>query len=111
MFQFVLSFLILQRIAELILSKRNEKWLRGKGAIEHGRSHYPWMVLLHIAFILSLLTEFVLRYKTQNILISIPYHPVFFITWIVVIFLKLWVLASLGRYWNTRVLRVPGETL
>jgi methyltransferase len=111
MFLFVITFLILQRLAELILSKRNEIWLRGKGAVEHGRDHYPWMVALHVTFILSLFVEFVLRYQTQNIFISIPYSTFFFLAWILILFVKLWVLASLGRYWNTRVLRVPDEVL
>ena len=53
-----ISFIILLRIGELLLSKRNEKWLLQNGAIEYGSSHYPFIVALHILFIISLIVEY-----------------------------------------------------
>lgn len=57
LFFFVLGWLVLQRMIELVVAKRNEKWLAEKGAVQFGSGHYLWMVLLHGAFFLSLLAE------------------------------------------------------
>jgi methyltransferase len=40
-------FLIFQRLAELYVSSKNEKWLLKNGAIEYGKEHYPFIVALH----------------------------------------------------------------
>jgi len=37
-----ISFIILLRIGELILSQRNEIWLLQQGAIEYGQKHYSY---------------------------------------------------------------------
>jgi len=43
----LVAFLILQRLAELVLAHRNSMWLRAEGAVEYGVGHYPIMVALH----------------------------------------------------------------
>ena len=50
--------MILLRIGELILSKKNEKWLLQNGAVEYGKKHYPFIVALHSLFFLSLIIEY-----------------------------------------------------
>ena len=55
-----IHFLLLQRLTELYISKRNEKWLLSQGAIEYGREHYPYIVALHTLFIISLIAEYYL---------------------------------------------------
>ena len=52
-----LSIVIVQRLIELLVAKRNEKWMRSQGAFEAGASHYPIMVTMHVAFFISLLLE------------------------------------------------------
>jgi methyltransferase len=100
-FAIIISFLILQRLAELIIARRNEQWLRNKGAVEYGKAHYPWMVALHTGFILSIIGEY-LFYKPQADII-------FLVLWIILILIKVWVICSLGKYWNTKILRIPGS--
>ena len=58
-----IAFVILVRIGELFLSKRNEKWLLKKGAVEYGQNHYPYIVALHTLFIISMIVE----YSTKQI--------------------------------------------
>jgi methyltransferase len=111
MFLFIISFLIAQRLAELALAKRNEKWLRENRAIEYGSSHYPWMVTLHTLFIISIFAEFYFRYRTFDLLAQIPYSGFLLIAWLVVLVLKTWVILSLGKFWNTRILKIPGSSL
>jgi methyltransferase len=94
-------FLIIQRLTELYVSKRNEKWLLSQGAIEYGREHYPYIVALHTLFIVSLIVEYCL----------IGGQPISYIAlslFILLLAFKYWVLSSLGTYWNTRIYRVPG---
>ena len=49
-----LAFLIVQRLSELVIAKRNTAALMAQGAVEHGASHYPFIVALHTAWILAL---------------------------------------------------------
>jgi len=103
-FLFFISFLVLQRLLELVVARRNAKWLLQNGAVEYGRSHYPYIVALHTAFIISLIAEYLLRKGTS-------FHESLFVVWVVLIALKIWVISSLGKYWNTRIYRIPGIAL
>ena len=96
-----IAFLILQRLSELYIAGRNEKWLLQNGAVQYGQSHYPFIVALHTLFILSIITEYVLRGP-----ININY--IFLILFILVLSFKFWALSSLGKYWNTKIYRIPG---
>ncbi len=93
-----ISFVILLRFGELFLAKKNEKWLLKNGAVEYGKKHYPFIVLLHTLFFLSLIIE----YSTQQI-------PSFSLLILLIYFLllvfKVWIIASLGKFWNTKIFR------
>jgi methyltransferase len=98
-FTVFITFIILQRILELIISRKNEIWLRSKGAIEYGHSHYPLMVGLHVLFLVSLATEYLLR---DN-----PSVNIFFLSiYLALVPVKLWTLSFLGKYWNTKIFRI-----
>lgn len=96
-----ISFVIFQRLLELALAKRNEKWARSKGAVEYGQKHYPFIVALHTLFIISMIAEYFYRGGSFNNII--------FLIFIFMILLKVWVIASLGKYWNTKILKIPGS--
>lgn len=100
-FTVFILFLITQRLTELYISRRNEKWLLSHGAIEYGREHYPYIVALHTLFIVSLVTEYCLSGGQ-------PISRVFLLLFVLLLLFKYWVLTSLGSYWNTRVYRIPG---
>ena len=93
----------LQRLLELRLSRRHERLLRARGAVERGREHYPLMVALHILWLLSTLIEGVLRGPVL--------WPVPLILFLLVQPLRYWAIFSLGENWNTRILVVPGAEL
>ena len=95
-------FLITQRLSELYIASRNEKWLRSQGAVEYGREHYPYIVALHTLFIISIVVEYLLRGGT-------PVSYVFLALFIILLLLKFWILSSLGKFWNTKIFRVPGN--
>jgi methyltransferase len=96
-----ISFFILQRLSELFIAKRNEKWLLRQGAIEYGRVHYPFMIAMHTLFIVSIITEYLLRGQP-----SIDW--LFLVVFLLVLSFKFWALSSLGKYWNTKIYRIPG---
>src|SRR5437588_1099462 len=101
-FVIFISLFILQRLSELFIARRNEKWLRGQGAIESGQKHYPFIVLLHFFFILSMIFEYSQRKTEMDVL--------FLILFIILLIAKIWTIASLGKYWNTKILRIPVMT-
>ena len=94
-------FVILQRFSELFIARRNEKWLRSQGAVEYGADHYPYMVVLHTLFIISIIVEYMLKNNA-------PIDYTFLILFILLLAFKFWTLSSLGKYWNTKIFRVPG---
>jgi methyltransferase len=96
----------LQRLLELGLSRRHERILRARGAVERGREHYPLMVGMHLLWLLSTLVEGLLRGP------DLPsWWPIPLALFLLVQPLRYWAIFSLGEYWNTRVLVVPGTTL
>ncbi|MBD1394464.1 isoprenylcysteine carboxyl methyltransferase family protein [Mucilaginibacter glaciei] len=97
-----ISFLIIQRISELLVAARNEKWLRANGAVEYGKEHYPYIVLLHTAFIISVIAEYIYSDHTGT-------NYFFIVLFFVLIVIKVVVISTLGHYWNTKIFKVPGS--
>jgi methyltransferase len=96
----------LQRLLELVYSRRNERRLRALGAVERGAGHYPAMVAVHSLWLFSTLVEGLLRGP------EIPaWWPVPLAAFLLVQPLRYWAIISLGTNWNTRILVVPGEKL
>jgi methyltransferase len=96
----------LQRLLELIYSRRNERRLRARGAIERGSGHYPVIVAIHTLWLLSMLVEGLLRGP------EIPaWWPLPLAAFLLVQPLRYWAIYSLGMNWNTRVLVLPGSKL
>lgn len=94
---------MLQRLLELIVSRKNEKWLRANGAIEYGQGHYLFIVLLHVAFLLALPVEYYWRGQPSPDLFFLLLCPALTLT-------KIWTLSFLGKYWNTKIFRIQGFT-
>lgn len=100
-FWIFLAFLITQRLSELYIARRNETWLRQQGAIEYGQGHYPFIVAMHTLFIVALIVEYKLNSATY-------FNYYFLLAFVAVLSFKFWALSSLGKYWNTKIFRIPG---
>ncbi len=93
-----------ERIVELVVSRRNAADAFARGGREYGQAHFPWMVALHTALLLGALAEVVLLDR--------PFLP--WLGWPMLVLAlacqagRWWVIHSLGRQWNTRVIVVPG---
>ena len=101
-FQWILAFVIAQRLAELVWSNRNTRRLMAGGGMELGARHYPLFILLHGSWLLSL-----------ALLVPADAAVIWPLFWLFALLQlgRLWLLASLGRYWTTRVITVPGAPL
>jgi len=98
-----IAFVICVRVGELIISRRNEKWLLENGAVEYGHKHYLYIVALHTLFIISIIIEYYLNPTSCNWM--------YLIAFILLIICKGWVIASLGVFWNTKIYRIAGYSL
>ena len=99
----VVSFIIIQRILELLVARNNEKWIKSKGGYEVGANHYPYMVAIHIGFFISLIIEFMVFKQAVS-----RFWLLLFVIFISLQIMRVWVIASLGRFWNTKILVLPG---
>jgi methyltransferase len=96
----LVAFLLIQRLAELVFARSNTARLRAKGAVEFGASHYPLLILLHASWLIGL---WVFGHDRA---IVWPWLAVFVLLQIG----RLWVIASLGRRWTTRVIVLRGAS-
>ena len=98
----ILVLVVLQRLAELWYASRNTRALKARGAVEYGRAHYPLIVLLHASWLMAIATG-VRRDPSVHLLPLVLFG--------VLQAMRMWVIATLGRYWTTRIITVPGEPL
>jgi methyltransferase len=94
----------LERLAELVVSKRNAAWSLARGGVESGQRHYLVMVVLHTGLLVGALVEVWLRRPA--------FVPALGWTMLALVLaaqaLRWWCILTLGRQWNTRVIVVPG---
>lgn len=102
----ILSFVIMQRIIELVIAKRNETVMLSKGAYEVGSEHYPFMIALHVSFFISIIFEVLFFKHTLSTL-----FPFLFVCFLIVQFIRIWCLVSLGLFWNTKIIILPGANV
>lgn len=105
-FWLFIAFVILQRLAELIIAKRNEKRMLAKGAVEFDRDGYKFIVLMHTLFFLSLLSEKIYFNRGLN-----AYWIILIILFFLAQLLRYWAIISLGEFWNTRIIVLKGKPL
>jgi methyltransferase len=97
----------LERVAELVVSRRNAAWSLRHGGVETGRGHYPVMVLLHTGLLVGMLVEAWVRRPDVAPWLAYPMVALVVASQA----LRWWCIATLGRRWNTRVIVVPGLSL
>lgn len=100
------ALIALQRLFELWIAHRNERWARARGAVERGRGHYPLLVALHVLWLAAILVEGLVRGPQPSVL-----WPVWLGLFLAAQGLRYWAIYSLGPMWNTRILVVPGARL
>lgn len=97
----LVAFVTAQRLAELFLARRNTQRMLAEGGVEFGRSHYPAMVALHGAWLIGLWWLGHAR----------SVDPLLLGVFILLQASRLWVIASLGQRWTTRIIVLPRAPL
>lgn len=98
----IVAVVAVQRLAELVLARRNTRRLLAMGGREHGAGHYPVIVLLHVCWLAALLVFI----PPQT-----PPDPVWLAILIALQAARIWVIASLGGRWTTRIIVMPQAPL
>lgn len=96
----VVLLVAVQRLGELVVAQRNTARLLAEGGVEHGRRHYPVIVALHAVWLITL-----------AIMAPGPVDSWWLAVFVVLQLGRVWVLASLGRYWTTRIITLPQAPL
>ncbi|NAZ36025.1 isoprenylcysteine carboxyl methyltransferase family protein [Rubellimicrobium sp. CFH 75288] len=97
----VLALVTLQRLGELVLAQANTRALLARGAYEVAPGHYPLIVAVHAGWLVALW-------------LLAPGQPVMWFwlgLFVVLQALRIWVIATLGRRWTTRIIVLPGAPL
>ncbi len=94
-----------ERLAELVVSKRNLAWARARGGREHGFGHYPFMVVLHTGLLVACVVE-----AQHRAFIPALGWPMLALA-LLAQALRWWCITILGPRWNTRIIVVPGLPL
>jgi methyltransferase len=97
----ILTAVTIQRLAELLIARRNTRALLLRGAYEVAPGHYPLIVSVHATWLAALWWL----------------APGREIDWLLIAAFamlqaaRLWVLATLGERWTTRIIILPGAPL
>jgi methyltransferase len=98
----IIALVAVQRLIEIRYAERNTAALLARGAIEVGRRHYPLIVLLHASWLVAMV-------------LALPFPPrIFWLCLSAVLALqaaRVWVIASLGPYWTTRIITLDTAPL
>ncbi|MEM8959913.1 MAG: isoprenylcysteine carboxylmethyltransferase family protein [Acidobacteriota bacterium] len=105
-FLVIIGLVVIERLLELVLTRRHTRKLLARGGKILGQRHYPFMVALHA----SLLAVAPL----EAWWFDRPFLP--WLGWPALalvglsMMLRYWAIVSLGERWTTTVVVVPGET-
>lgn len=108
MFYVLLFFVLCQRIFELYIARNNERWMKERGGIELGRSHYKWFIVLHSLFFIGLILEYQLKVVNEWF---VTVQPIFLFIFLLAQIGRIWCIYSLGRFWNTKIIVLPKVSL
>jgi methyltransferase len=103
----LIVLIALQRVSELLLSRRNRAWALARGALEFGACQLPPIKLLHTAFLCGCLIEVWFGAR--------PFSPALGWPCLAVVAAcqaaRYWTVATLGPRWNVSILVIPGMPL
>jgi methyltransferase len=94
----------IERLAELVVAKRNLAWSLERGGRESGFGHYPFMVVLHTGLLAGCLVE--VWVGDRSFLPGLGWPMLVLV--VLAQALRWWCIRTLGHQWNTRIVVVPG---
>lgn len=103
----LVGLVAVERLAELVVAKRNLTWSLARGGRETGFAHYPFMVVLHTGLLAGCLLEVWLADRDFTPALGWPMLALVVLAQL----LRWWCIRTLGPRWNTRIVVVPGLPL
>jgi len=94
----VFAYVIIQRLAELVYANANTRRLLAEGGREHGARHYPLFIVLHSGWLAAIALFAAPTSAPDKLLLGIFIASQAF---------RFWTLASIGRWWTTRIISAP----
>ncbi|WP_166244528.1 isoprenylcysteine carboxyl methyltransferase family protein [Paenibacillus turpanensis] len=102
-FLIVLAIVVLQRMIELRIAKSNEARVTKLGGYEAGADHYHWFFILHSIFLISVTIETAAKGFSMPVWWTVP-----FAVFLSAQSLRVWCIRTLGMFWNTKIIVLPG---
>lgn len=99
----LVGFTIAQRIFELVISAVHRRRVLAMGAVEYGLRHFPFIVAVHVFFMLAIVFEVAFYHTHPG-----PMWPLWLALWVAAQAVRYAAIRALGDRWNVRVLVVPG---
>jgi methyltransferase len=96
-----------ERLVELAVARRNAAWSIAHGGKEFDRGHYPVMVGMHGLLLVACIVEVWAMHRPFIPWLGWPMVAVVVLSTVV----RWWCIAILGKYWNTRIIVIPGAPL
>jgi methyltransferase len=96
--QIVFTYVLLQRLTELVYANANTRRLLSEGGREVGARHYPLFIVLHSSWLIALAVFAAPAYAPNIPLLCAFIGSQLF---------RFWTLASIGRWWTTRIISAP----
>lgn len=87
------------RLAEMRLSRRNQRNMISKGASQVSEPHFHWMVALHAGVMIGAAIEVIVLHRPLIPALAIPMGILFLLSNA----LRWWVIRSLRGHWNVQV--------
>ena len=97
----ILALVTLQRLGELVLARHNTRALLARGGIEVGAQHYPLIVAVHATWLAAL---WIFGRDQEVDLLALA-------LFVALQGVRVWILATLGARWTTRIIVLPAEKL
>ncbi len=107
MYYLLVLAVALERLVELVVSKRNAQWVLARGGRESGRGHYAVMVAIHAMLLVGCVVEVWALHRPFIGWLGLPMVVIALAAQL----LRWWCIGSLGHRWNTRVIVLPGVAL
>jgi methyltransferase len=100
----LLVCVVIQRLIEVRVSKRNEAALLQEGASEHAPEQMPWMVALHAGWLIFTALEVLLLHRPFRLWLAVLALLVFSAGQV----LRLLAIHALDDRWTVKVITLPG---
>lgn len=96
----LLALVGMGRLAELRISRRNQRQLQSQGVRKVDEPHFRWMVVLHAGILIAAALEVVFLHRPLIPALAIPMTVLF----VLANLLRWWVIRTLAGHWNVEVM-------